>query len=780
LFLTCAVVLGQTQTGTLTNSAENAEREAMLKKLLREAIIEETNANDAAARAMPAIPAPTNVTPAAAVPSNATAVVPAVVPAATTPTVTNPVPTPTSTAAAATNAAGQTVPVPIPVPVPAPTSPTTTVQTPTLNVPPPANVPAAIPTPVQTPPAVVPTPTVTPTVATAPAEEVYEPGQVQFPNMDINTFLDFYAKVVDKTVLRAQLPAVQISLKTQTPLTRKEAIGAFDTVLAMNGITILPVDEKFVKAVPTPSAQLEATKFSTGDGKELGEMDQYVNYVVHLKHVKPSEILPAITPFAKMPGNILTVDSSQMLILRDYASNVKRMLEMIKNVDIEVPLEFDSEVIPIRYAQVQDIASALGSLGGGGTSTTIGTPRSTASPGGVNRPSVGGPGGGGYGGTGGTGTLGATSPFGGAGGVGRPTPAAASLTQRLQGILGAQGQAEFQILGPTKILADERTNSLLVFAGKRDMEIVKRIVKQLDVVLAQVLIEAIIMEVSIDNTRNIGVSYLQNQPSMPGNYISGLGALNNGRYLNRGNFLSTGTNVPALPSGFSYLATFGDDFSASITAIESDGRVRVLARPRVQTSHNEPAILKVGDNVPIVTGTYFGGINASASSQYQLQFVGIELDVTPLVNADGLVVMDIVQDIQQLGTPTVIDGNQVPTTTQRYAKAKVSVKDHDTIILGGFISTSKTKTVSGLPVMKDVPILGALFRSTSDETRQVELIVMMRPTVLPTPESAAIAAAHERDILPGVKAAEAEIQQERVKRMKDAQGIKVPDEGGGK
>jgi general secretion pathway protein D len=715
------------------------------------------------------------------------------VPAATTPTVTNPVPTPTSTAAAATNAAGQTVPVPIPVPVQ--TAPTT-VQTPTTNVTPPSNIPAAIPTPVQptptvvapavvprpvvAPPTVVPTPTVAPTVATAQAEEVYEPGQVQFPNMDINTFLDFYAKVVDKTVLRAQLPAVSITLKTQTPLTRKEAIGAFDTVLAMNGISIVPVDEKFVKAVPSTAVQQEATKFSSGDGKELGEMDQYVNYVVHLKHVKPSEILQAITPFAKMPGNIITVDSSQMLILRDYASNVKRMLEMIKNVDIEVPLEFDSEVIPIRYAQVQDIASALGSLGGGGTSTTIGTPRSTASPGGVNRPSVGGPGGGGYGGTGGTGTLGATSPFGGAGGVGRPTPAAASLTQRLQGILGAQGQAEFQILGPTKILADERTNSLLVFAGKRDMEIVKRIVKQLDVVLAQVLIEAIIMEVSIDNTRNIGVSYLQNQPSMPGNYISGLGALNNGRYLNRGNFLSTGTNVPALPSGFSYLATFGDDFSASITAIESDGRVRVLARPRVQTSHNEPAILKVGDNVPIVTGTYFGGINASASSQYQLQFVGIELDVTPLVNADGLVVMDIVQDIQQLGTPTVIDGNQVPTTTQRYAKAKVSVKDHDTIILGGFISTSKTKTVSGLPVIKDVPVLGALFRSTSDETRQVELIVMMRPTVLPTPESAAIAAAHERDILPGVKAAEAEIQQERIKRMKDAQGIKVPDEGGGK
>jgi general secretion pathway protein D len=285
------------------------------------------------------------------------------------------------------------------------------------------------------------------------------------------------------------------------------------------------------------------------------------------------------------------------------------------------------------------------------------------------------------------------------------------------------------------------------------------------------------MEVSLDDTRNVGVSYLQTKPSQPGNYFSGIGAINNGPFLNKNNFATSGTNgVGSLPGGFSYAAAFGQDFQATLTAVATDSRINVLSRPRIQTSHAVPAILKIGDTVPYVTGTYFGGINGQASSQYQQTFVGINLSVTPLINPDGLVVMDIEQDVEQLGNPTLIDGNQVPTTTQRYAQATVSVRDRDTIILGGFISSTKSNGKSGVPFLKDIPGLGYLFRSTSDSTKRTELIALIRPTVLPTPESAALVATHERNNLPGVKAAQAEYEIDRNKRLKEADKIKVPDE----
>jgi general secretion pathway protein D len=283
------------------------------------------------------------------------------------------------------------------------------------------------------------------------------------------------------------------------------------------------------------------------------------------------------------------------------------------------------------------------------------------------------------------------------------------------------------------------------------------------------------MEVTLDDTLDVGVSYLQTKPV--GNDSFGIGAIKNGTFLNKQLFTSAATNAAnSLPSGFSYLAQFNNDFSATITAAATDNRINVLSRPRIQTSHAVTANLQIGDTVPYVTGTYFGGLNGQASSQYQQTFVGINLQVTPLINPDGLVVMDITQDVQQLGTPTIIDNNPVPTTTKRTAQAKVSVKDRDTIILGGFISSTKSKSKSGVPLLKDIPVLGWLFRSTSDSNKRTELIVLIRPTVLPTPEAAALVATRERDRLPGVKAAEADFRKEEAKRLKQAEKIKVPSD----
>src|SRR5262249_30322662 len=154
-------------------------------------------------------------------------------------------------------------------------------------------------------------------------------------------------------------------------------------------------------------------------------------------------------------------------------------------------------------------------------------------------------------------------------GVGGAVPGGGSFSDRLQQIIKrASSTGEITVLGQTKIISDERTNSLLIFASKDDMKTIEDIVGKLDVVLAQVIIESVILEVSLDNTKNLGVSYLQTQPSKSGEF-NGLGALLNGKnFLNAGSFSQVGTNAAgALASGFNYWAKIDDSLEVTVQAL---------------------------------------------------------------------------------------------------------------------------------------------------------------------------------------------------------------------
>ena len=619
-------------------------------------------------------------------------------------------------------------------------------------------------------------PAATPEAAAPQAqqEQILKAGEIDFPDVELDQLLEVYARLVDRTVLHAQLPQVKIKLRTQTDLTKTEAIQALDSILAMNGVTTINVGDKFVKAVPLNLAGAQAAPFRTNSDGTLPEADQYVVQIVTLKNAKPSELVQTLTPFGQIQGGLLPIDSSGVLVIRDYAGNVKRMLELIKQID-EVPtMDFDSEVIPIRYAKADEIASALSSIGaGGGSSIGQRSGGTTQGGGGLGGGSRLGGGAGGYGGAAGGGLNRGIN--GAAGGLGNGAQRTATFGDRLQSIVQrAASQGEFRLLGETKIIADNRTNSLLVFASKQDMAMIKKIIDKLDTVLPQVLIESIIMEVTLSNGRDIGVSLAQNSPSSPGNYFTGIGAVNNGTFLNQGSFAAAGTNLAGLPPAFSYWGTFGQDFQATLTATANDSRIHVLSRPTIQTSHGVTASIQVGQTVPEVSGTYFGGINGQASSQYQQQFVGIDLEVTPLINPDGLVVMEISQDVQQLGPNYKIDNNNVPSTTTRSAKSTVSVRDRDTIVLGGMISGDNKKSKSGVPFLQDIPGLGILFRSSSQSSERVELIVLIHPTVLKTPEAAAVQARYMKDHLPGIKAAEREDILEENRLQRKANSIVIP------
>jgi general secretion pathway protein D len=330
---------------------------------------------------------------------------------------------------------------------------------------------------------------------------------------------------------------------------------------------------------------------------------------------------------------------------------------------------------------------------------------------------------------------------------------------------GGGGAGQVQILGETKIIADERTNSLLIFANREDMKTIKEIVKKMDVVLAQVLIESIILDVSLGDGQTLSVSSARRDQNGDDRFASlmnnGLGFLN---FAGNTNISSIGNNAPG---GLTWFGQFGDDFAVAINALAQDNRVRVLSRPSVQTSHAVSASLFVGETRPYITGSYFDsfGGTSNSRSQYQQLQIGLQLSILPLINPEGLVVMDIQQSIQQVAGSVTIDGNDVPITQDQNAAAKVAVKDKDTIILGGFIQNTVSKNESGVPYLKDIPLLGNLFRSKNRNDTRRELVVLIRPTVLPTPDDAAQLVQKRKDVTPNAKEAAVDFEIEEQKQL---------------
>ncbi len=613
--------------------------------------------------------------------------------------------------------------------------------------------------------------------ANAAAQTVLGAGEINIIAMELTQFLDYYAELRQLTLLRATgLPEATITIQSQTDLTLEEAIQAFDTVLSMNGIAIIPFGEKFLKVVPVAEIPTTPNQINTNKGEELPWADQPITQIVTLEHSIPSEMVQVIEPFGKVQGGIIPLDTSNVLVIRDFAANVKRMLEIIEKVDVFVPRKVDLEVIPIKFALADDIASVLSGLTtGGGGSGIRSSSRGSSRLGGLS------------------GSRGRTSStLGGASSrtsstLGRTSSSRTSSSLRPQST-GTTGSSSFQnrlqqiartaaggsssaggiggdgdILGEAIILPDERTNALLVFGTEDERKMIKDIVAKLDKVQPQVLIEAIILEVSLNDSKSFGVSATQTTPHTFGDVV-GVGGYNNLRNSQFASTLGSVTNFASnVNPGFSYFGLFPNNIDVAFEAIASDGRINVLSRPRIQTSHAEEASLFVGQTVPFVTGT-FTDITGGGRSQFQNEQVGITLQVLPLINEDGLVVLELNQEVQQLGAPTQIDGNDVPTTTERNASTKVAVKDGDTIIIGGFISSSRGTSNSGVPWLKDIPLLGGLFRSKSDTNERVELIVLIRPTVLETPEIAALTAQEERDKMTGVKAAELDLRQEEKER----------------
>ena len=300
---------------------------------------------------------------------------------------------------------------------------------------------------------------------------------------------------------------------------------------------------------------------------------------------------------------------------------------------------------------------------------------------------------------------------------------------RSTGALGSGAQtadAARGLTGNVKIVADEETNALLITTFVRNFPAVEELVEQLDVLLPQVLIEAQIIEVTLDDDSVFGVEWMWEQ----------------GTTLNDKTYQQEGTTDFGLTDeifGLKY-GILSSKLNAMLHALTKDTKVNILSTPRIMTKNNQEAIINVGQAVPFLVSTQetaTGGILTSTD----FRDVGVILTVTPRINRSGTVSLDVNQQINSLVEFTLFDA---PIISTREASAFVTIKDKQTMVIGGMIKDDKTETVHKTPILGDIPLLGRLFRRADTRIEKTELMVFITPHVVYTDADADRVTAEQR------------------------------------
>ncbi|MEZ4601117.1 MAG: type II secretion system secretin GspD [Syntrophotaleaceae bacterium] len=309
---------------------------------------------------------------------------------------------------------------------------------------------------------------------------------------------------------------------------------------------------------------------------------------------------------------------------------------------------------------------------------------------------------------------------------------------------GGQGRA-----GATFITADIPTNSLIINAQPADYEIIEELIRGLDILRKQVYVEALVMELSLDATRDLGVSLQGGADVGSESVIFGTSNLNNGNVSLSDLTPVTGTSIPRLLARsveglmlgglFNPITVTGLDgqeitipaFSALLHLSKVTGDVNILSAPRLLTSDNEEAEIVVGANVPIVTGTLTdtGSTGLAQSQTIERQDVALTLRFTPQITQGNLIRLDVFQEMTDLvaGTLNSVNG---PTWTKRLIRNTVLTEDSQTVVLGGLIGTNTQENVSKVPLLGDIPGLGWLFKSKNTTEQKTNLMVFITPKII--------------------------------------------------
>ena len=323
---------------------------------------------------------------------------------------------------------------------------------------------------------------------------------------------------------------------------------------------------------------------------------------------------------------------------------------------------------------------------------------------------------GGLGGSSGTG--GSAGGFGSSGGLGRGTQQNRSSTA--------------QNIGNVRIVADPVNNALVITAKYQEYQEIESVIKELDALPLQVLIDATIAEVVLTEELKYGIKWYFNT----GNTAGGLG-LTSLIGKSSDSIISAAGNY-----AFNYYLNFGKDLKILLQAEADKGKVNVVSSPSVMVQNNQEASMRVGDQIPILTGQYgnfTGGSTTvtgnpvySSYNSVQYRDTGVLLNVRPRVNSGGLVSMDIIQTVSNVDPTKQIQGINSPTIAQRQIKSNVAVQNGETLVLGGLIYENTATAKSGIPLLYELPVIGDLFGTTDMTANRRELVVLLTPRIVDT------------------------------------------------
>lgn len=550
--------------------------------------------------------------------------------------------------------------------------------------------------------------------------------QLNFENAaarDVATIV--IAQALGKTVAVAEGVSGQITLSSPTALPVREALDALETVLAASGLALRETQSGYL--LTTLQTAQSATQSVGGNG--IG----YLATIRPIAYSTPTNVVRLAKPFLSNTVSIVADDQEGVVTLQGPRAEIDQAMKVVDMFDSPALAGQVSGLFTVRYADAtalkDEIERILAADGKGNAKSVqlIDLPR-------INQLLV---------------ITRTKSRFAevqkwierldvASGGderrlryyTARNAPADI-LAQQLSGAFGGQFSATSDTPSQTgnnrinarpqtgnsqsvSITSDDINNALIIRATDSEYREILSLVQKMDIMPPQVLIEATIAEVTLSDSLSFGVRWF----------------LENG-----GTDLTMSDNesgaVGAVFPGFS--ATYFKDLKAgvAINTLSSVTDVTVLSAPSIMVQNNQTANLQVGDEVPIITqqSQSVSDGNAPIISTVQLRETGVILEVKPRINANNMVVLEVSQEVSEVAE-TVTDGIDTPTIQQRQFTSTVAVPDNGTVALGGLIRESRTNNASGIPGLKDAPLIGNLFKTQSKGARRTELIIFLTPRII--------------------------------------------------
>lgn len=547
---------------------------------------------------------------------------------------------------------------------------------------------------------------------------------------DIRALIGTVSKFTGKNFVVDPRIKAKVTVISNKTMNKKQVYEVFLSILQVHGFAAVELGS-IIKIVPQVNAKQGALRISTP--KYPGKGDELVTQIIQLNHVPAAQLVPILRPLIPQQGHLAAYNPTNALIITDHAANIQRLLKIITEVDQASNNEL--EIIKLENASAAEMVRILSALQSKTKPKDPSAAIKFAADERTNSILI-------------SGDrserlrIRATishldTPLKDGGNtivIYLHYAKADDIVKILTGLENNKGQGSAAKKGSspkanikTNIQSDEATNAIIVTASPDEMRNIKSVIRQLDIRRAQVLIESIIAEVSYNQAKDVGVGLVSdggdtNNSDAPYTLsnLAGIGGL------------LTGTAAPG--AGLTLAAgsesSSGNRFALILRALASNASTNILSTPSIVTLDNEEAEILIGDEIPVLTGSYSStGTSSSPTNPFQTierKDVGISLKVKPQINEGSTIRLDLEQEISSLSETTEAG----PVTNKRTIKTSVLVENDEILVLGGLVQDRVLDSFDRVPVLGDIPLLGRLFQSQTSSKVKQNLMVFMRPSIL--------------------------------------------------